>query len=552
MITNFNDKKPEIKEYTEEEIEIVRNIRNAFYLKDKERLQKILNSDDNPYKIIFKIIKNSRHDSFDNHFLDAVFSDDGYHEVGYVLFDKFSYRQKFDCLKYYYQKFHCQNSKFPYDFFNTLERKDALKIICGESNDYKSLIMNNLMMIGSSKYFFKYFLFENQSTNNELSLFMDKFKGNYLILSLSANNDSQMSFFGAVKSAIKHHIPEIKKLLPENPFTATYEEVLDKIDKDQAIKDCNGNNLFIKRSNVSGHSSFFIFHVDKNNKLSKISYCDAINFDERRVISDSNSHINCVTNFELDTSIDFSEKFANEFINKNSKKVKREVFYEKIKSGNLEGLGTSSVSSINFELPRKKQIRGNCGFKSLNVLTSTVMKLKDPTCDFEWDSEKNKPCGRGYEYYKEFKDSLSDQALKELESDLPKIKEMTPKEDGIRRSVYEIMIDATSERIEYSKKHFADKRRIQIKRKEQEVDEYRKVKKSNPEPTCWNIVQFKINSFLSFLGFVGNVCKNSKPSNTPQINNPTFHQRQNNLRERKKAQYLRSMARYNSSISEIR
>ena len=202
------------------------------------------------------------------------------------------------------------------------------------------------------------------------------------------------------------------KITPENTFNKIYQDLFENVDKNQPINLKNDEKMYIFQSNLEKHSSFFIFHVNKANELTSISYCDGNKIDEERKIKDSATHINGVTTFHLKTPIGYNKDFAKNFINENSQDNDHLWFYDKFINRKIIHQGKYiDFSEITHSIPTKAQKKGNCTFKSSTLLARFILEKIDPTMKFGFDEVSQKPTGAGYDEYKEFKDGLTKNAL---------------------------------------------------------------------------------------------------------------------------------------------
>lgn len=404
-----------------------------------------------------------------------------------------SYDKKLDFIREIHDGFRYHMVYFHYEIFDILQPEDIKKIIKKKDLDTKSDLFTKLIItssdtksdastlekISESKQIF--FEDDDVKKDENYKILCDA-KVNFQILSLLANSNGVGVGLGDEEPLLMHHIKKTKEELPKNPLPDIYAEMMSKVDSDQAIELSEGQKIFLRRSKLKEHSSYFIFHVNAQNQLTKISYCDGNKVSDQRSIVGSRTHINSITNYELANPIDFSPEFADKFIKENSQKEDILDFYNKISAENFKfkGLEETSISSITYEMPREKQKRGNCVMKSTNILACAILQLKDPSQEFIWDKKAKKPAGKGYENYKEFKNTLSKLALEELEMIMPEIQKIKPKKDGYKRELFEVMEEVFLKRIELTKDHFADK----VKKKSKEY--------STSTPSCF--------SFLSYIG----------------------------------------------------
>jgi len=207
------------------------------------------------------------------------------------------------------------------------------------------------------------------------------------------------------------------KITPENTFKEIYKELFENVDKNQPItskknEEIEKEKMFVFQSKLKGHSSFFIFHVNKANELTSISYCDGYAIDEGRKIKDSATHINGVTTFHLKTPIGYDNDFAKNFINDNTKDISVAVFHDKFRKKEIIVQGKCiDYSEITHSIPTRAQKRGNCAFKSPSLAARSMAETIDPTMKSVFDIASQKPTGAGYDEYKKFKDDLTKNAL---------------------------------------------------------------------------------------------------------------------------------------------
>jgi len=201
------------------------------------------------------------------------------------------------------------------------------------------------------------------------------------------------------------------KITPESTFKKIYQDLFKNVDKNQPISSKKNEEMYIFQSKLRGHSSFFIFHVNKVNELTSISYCDGNTIDEGRRIENSTTHINGVTTFKLNAPIEFSSEFAKNFIKENTENKKKEEFYKKFIENTIKG-AEIDYSKTTHSIPTKKQKRGNCAFKSPSLAARKISQQQNPkTMDYGFDPKTQEPTGNGHYEYKEFKAQLARNAL---------------------------------------------------------------------------------------------------------------------------------------------
>jgi hypothetical protein len=208
----------------------------------------------------------------------------------------------------------------------------------------------------------------------------------------------------------------------ENPFDAIYKQIFLRVDSHNEMKDKDGKNMFIYSLDFRDHKSYFIFHVNTDNKLESISYCDGNEIAESRKIKDSSTHIHGITTFKLENSVEYSGDFAQKFIDDNTKAKPITEFYKTLKNQQIKINGAKiDYAKTEYSTPTKAQKRGNCVFKSTGLLARFLLQKKDPEMICDFDKETKKPTGKGHEEYKKFKQTLIKKTLesiKNLESKL--------------------------------------------------------------------------------------------------------------------------------------
>ena len=237
------------------------------------------------------------------------------------------------------------------------------------------------------------------------------------------------------------------KITPENTFKKIYQDLFENVDKNQPINLKNDKNMYIFKSDLKGHSSFFIFHVNKANELTSISYCDGHTIDEGRKIEGSTTHINGVTTFHLKTPIGYDNDFAKNFINENTKDISPGVFYDKFREKKLYFKGSHiEFSEITHSIPTRVQTRGNCGFKSPSLAVRFISHQQNPeNMVYGFDPKTQEPTGNGHHEYKEFKDGLTKNALDFIIKMKEKISSESPSfSDYLRKEIEDVMTMVTT------------------------------------------------------------------------------------------------------------
>ena len=274
--------------------------------------------------------------------------------------------------------------------------------------------------------------FQANITEDEQDDLEELFLQKSLLKGLYSEEDAPFKFNGLKKA--------FDKITPENTFKEIYKELFEKVNKNQPIASENNEEMYIFQSELKGHESFFIFHVNKEDgKLTSISYCDGHSIDAERKIKGSKTHIKGVTTFNLKTPIEYSDDFAQNFIDKNSKNKSTEDFRLKFKNQEIKGVDID-YSKTTHSIPTKAQKRGNCVFKNTSLLARFISEKLDPTMNFNFDIETQKPTGAGYEEHKKFKDDSTKEALNYIMKLVEKISSKSdPLSEYLKKEIYDII-----------------------------------------------------------------------------------------------------------------
>lgn len=186
-------------------------------------------------------------------------------------------------------------------------------------------------------------------------------------------------------------------------------DILEKVNRGEKIKISNGCEIELLKSAVPNHASYFIIESNEIGPQ-RLSYCDS-EFNLRRGYGE--------LVFELDSGkLQNLVKKGQEY---NPLKVlKDEIFKTEsganaiksklirlVKCHDLEdGYGDEPIV-VEKNIPIQPQKRGNCSFKSLNILARAVMqKLHPQEMSFNLDESGCQQWGKGYDIYKNYKKSL--------------------------------------------------------------------------------------------------------------------------------------------------
>lgn len=250
--------------------------------------------------------------------------------------------------------------------------------------------------------------FPQQAEIDLETLFLNK----VLLEQLYAEKNTDVDFEIFKKAVLK--TPD--KSSSDNSFNKIYKQIFESIneakedDQKKPIKDADNNSMFIYSSGLINHQSYFIFHVDAQNKLTSISHCDGSSTENSK-IKGSSTHIYGVTTFALENPVEYSSKFAQEFINENTKDKSIDEFNKKLEN-NAISKAKIDYTKTTYSIPTKAQKGENYTSKNTSILARFVANKKDPKMTFELDSKTKKPKGDGHNEYKKFKENLIKEASK--------------------------------------------------------------------------------------------------------------------------------------------
>ena len=263
-----------------------------------------------------------------------------------------------------------------------------------------------------------------------------EFVGNYRFLKLFYDESGQSMHDKEFKSIASSILPSEEEL--ESELSKKLLKICQTIAKAKAkekpsIIECHDasedkTELHIYKSQLNKHASYFIFHVNAQNKLTKISYCDGHEvFLERKINAQigryQSPYIYGATTFELKESMDFSPQFAEKFVNENSKGKTTTEFRlqhfsrEKLESEEIFGC---KFSGMTHSIPTKMQSRGNCQLKSFYVVSRHLLEIQhqieNSTTDrlFTYDEVLKVQGGEGYKSYKDLRQKMVDKAGEKL------------------------------------------------------------------------------------------------------------------------------------------
>ena len=261
-----------------------------------------------------------------------------------------------------------------------------------------------------------------------------EFVNNYNFLKLFYNEYGQGMDDIEFKSIVSSILPseeELESELSKNLLKIC--QTIAQAKEKPSIIECHDasedkTELHIYKSQLNEHASYFIFHVNAQKKLTKISYCDGHDvFSERIIIEqigrDQSPYIYGATTFELNESMDFTPQFGEKFVNENSKgKTTTEFRLQHFSRENLESkeIFGCKFSGMTHSIPTKMQSRGNCALKSFYVVSRHLFEIQhqieNSTTDrlFTYDEVLKVQGGEGYKSYKDLRQKMVDKAGEKL------------------------------------------------------------------------------------------------------------------------------------------
>jgi ankyrin repeat protein len=261
-----------------------------------------------------------------------------------------------------------------------------------------------------------------------------EFVNNYNFLKLFYNEYGQGMDDIEFKSIVSSILPseeELESELSKNLLKIC--QTIAQAKEKPSIIECHDasedkTELHIHHSQLSNHASYFIFHVNAQNKLTKISYCDGHGVFLERGISrqieaNQSPYIYGATTFELKESMDFIPQFGENFVNENSKgKTTSEFRLQHFSRENLESkeIFGCKFSGMTHSIPTKMQSRGNCSLKSFYVTSRHLLEIQHQieksTTDrlFTYDEVLKAQGGEGYKSYKDLRQKMVDKAGEKL------------------------------------------------------------------------------------------------------------------------------------------
>ena len=161
----------------------------------------------------------------------------------------------------------------------------------------------------------------------------------------------------------------------------------------------NDKKFYVFDSDLSNHSSFFIFHIDLENKIEAITYIDGSQADSQ---VNSDGYVFGARTFKLNQKLDFTQDLFETFMTQLEKKD-AEYLRKKL---NTFTIGEQKFSDLSQDqsILTKNQDRGNCIFKSNMILLR-----------FFAENSKNSQISESLQdEYREYKTQLKIQAFENL------------------------------------------------------------------------------------------------------------------------------------------
>ncbi len=236
---------------------------------------------------------------------------------------------------------------------------------------------------------------------------------------------SQDSWPGGVYENISN-IRQIISGAPELVNQTDFLTALDQIESGREI--AVGNNRIIQAMKLpyDGHAAYCV--IEYENKTPKfLHYCDG-----NLLLSDINlyNYGSAVVSYAINPALFKSAVEKRQgFLKKVGEAFSGPPVYCKdartgadvISCGNLKEVlrklvvldARGNPDIVSSEILTRKQERGNCSIKSLNILLRFVLSRINPGLSYDIDAD-GKPCGAGYEYYKEWKKLLIQKCLDNL------------------------------------------------------------------------------------------------------------------------------------------
>ena len=241
---------------------------------------------------------------------------------------------------------------------------------------------------------------------------LKKFFDSAVILSLTNIDDNFAVIFQSLHKKHKRINDEAKNFFKDNnKFYEIYNLIYDALEIPEIEKFIEGvdGKFLILPSDILEHLSFFVFKFDKNNRITEVSYCDGNEVYNKQKIDRNSKQIFATTTFKLSHPIENTRDFIDEFMGLNSSPTDFDAFYDR---GILFPEGIEFQKS--YSVPCKKQIRGNCTMKSLNILAQYISSQLNPdSVEYQFDSDgKLSSYDKGQ--YKLHKDNIAEYCQKSL------------------------------------------------------------------------------------------------------------------------------------------
>ncbi len=208
----------------------------------------------------------------------------------------------------------------------------------------------------------------------------------------------------------------IKRKISELEFEGK-EQFLDVVNRSSSMGGVkiSGGKIDVLKIPHRGHDARFILERDDQNNPLRLSYCDGllpIGQDDRGqkygeiIFEIDREKWDVFKNANSKLSEDgLTDCFAREFSSfRNGRHFDQKKLSQALSNFVVcDEFGEPKVVGRN--IPTKEQNRGNCTFKSFNIVTRAILSKVNPEMVFEKDEQGN-GCGAGYEVYQGYKKAL--------------------------------------------------------------------------------------------------------------------------------------------------
>ncbi len=292
--------------------------------------------------------------------------------------------------------------------------------------NYRGLTALNIAAILEDKTIFNYFLdrVRHSESAQELTKIEKKEVESLEKISLAkiisglacSTKDPELT-----RSVYKLAIP---KAIEAANFSQKNKDLILKITKNvfngESLALSSGANIRFLDPLIDSHQAYFIVESDKNDIPKRLSYCDGnlpfymtssfgeavFEFDAQKLQS-----LSCKTSKDAIDLLSKQKDSLNKLYQANTS-FDRPLF-DKVISQFVVCDDFNKPKIIEKNIPTKSQNRGNCAFKSFNIALRVAMTRIDPEMQFLCDEQGN-GYGKGYEAFKEYKNSLIKENIEAL------------------------------------------------------------------------------------------------------------------------------------------